>query len=398
MLPRDVLAQALTAPLNRPGRSLLTILGTVLGVGMLVTTLGLTSSAHAQINTRFDALDSTEVDAQGASATTTAPVITDAERTQALGLLGVRAAGVIRSELTPQPTVTLGPGPGAVAAAQESGSSPNVMSASVGALAVIAPTLSEGTLYTTTEQDHAAHVALLGVAAARQLGLNHVPATIYIDGTLFLAQGIISNTERENQALLDVVIPDTTEQQLLPNNTANAAPTLIVATRLGYATAIGQALATAIYPTDPAAVTVTTPPNPQALGAAVSSDITGLFVVLALVGLIVGIVGIANTTLVSVLERVPEIGLRRAIGARKTQIATQMLLESLTLGTLGGLFGDALGLTAVAAIALLKGWAPVAPLWIIILAPLVGTITGLLAGAYPAIRAASVDPAIALAR
>ena len=73
---------------------------------------------------------------------------------------------------------------------------------------------------------------------------------------------------------------------------------------------------------------MTSPPNPQNLQSEVSGDLAGLFLILALISLLIGAVGIANTTLVAVLERTEEIGLRRAVGARPRHIAAQFLAES----------------------------------------------------------------------
>jgi putative ABC transport system permease protein len=109
-------------------------------------------------------------------------------------------------------------------------------------------------------------------------------------------------------------------------------------------------------------------------------------------------VGITNSAVVSVMERIPEIGLRRALGARKRQIALQFLLENFAIGTIGGILGVCLGVVALTLIAVGKGWTPVLPVWIVIAAPLAGSTTGLLAGVYPAVRAANADPVHALAR
>jgi len=393
----DVMHLAITGPLSRPGRSVLTTLGTILGVGMLVVTLGLTSSAHARINQSFDALDATEVqaqsspDAQGAAINDESPL-----RARALG--GVTDAGIIRTEFAPEPTVTVSPLPIAASIAQNAETSPDVMGASPGALTVMDIRLGSGTTFTAAEESVHAHVALLGVAAAGQLGVQHVPATIYVDGIAFLAQGIVASAAGDNDALIDVVIPEGTAESLDDRGNVSATVTLIVRTRVGYAASVGNSLAATVDPRSPSSVTVTTPPSPIALGAEVSSDVTLLFIVLGGVGLIVGIVGIANTTLVSVLERVSEIGLRRAVGARRGQIALQFVCESLALGTLGGVFGAALGIAAVSAVSAANGWTPVMTPYVVLLAPCVGAGTGLLAGLYPAYHAASIDPRVALGR
>ena len=98
------------------------------------------------------------------------------------------------------------------------------------------------------------------------------------------------------------------------------------------------------------------------------------------------------------VERTPEIGLRRAVGARRHQIAIQFLLESAAVGTLGGLIGTALGIGSVLAVALNKSWTAILEPALTLPAPLIGTLTGLIAGTYPAVRAARIEPLEALQR
>jgi putative ABC transport system permease protein len=123
-----------------------------------------------------------------------------------------------------------------------------------------------------------------------------------------------------------------------------------------------------------------------------------LFLLLAAICLLIGAVGIANTTLVAVMERTGEIGLRRSLGARPRHIAAQFLAESTALGTLGGLIGTSLGVTAVVTIAVLQHWTAVLQPFTVLPAPLIGTAVGLLAGLYPAMRAALLEPLEALRR
>jgi putative ABC transport system permease protein len=141
---------------------------------------------------------------------------------------------------------------------------------------------------------------------------------------------------------------------------------------------------------------VTAPPEPRRVRAGVQSDLNTLFLLLGAVSLFIGAVGIANVTLVSVLERVGEIGLRRSLGAARRHIAGQFLLESTTLGLLGGVLGAALGTIVVVGVAASRTWTPVLEAWVPIGAPLLGGFVGLLSGIYPSVRAAAMEPVEAL--
>ncbi|WP_424641267.1 ABC transporter permease [Embleya sp. AB8] len=93
---------------------------------------------------------------------------------------------------------------------------------------------------------------------------------------------------------------------------------------------------------------------------------------LAGICLTIGVVGIANTTLVTVMERTVEIGLRRALGARSHHIASQFRTESATLAALGGLVGTSLGTVTVVATAAAEQWTPVIDPTTVAAAPLIG--------------------------
>jgi putative ABC transport system permease protein len=113
---------------------------------------------------------------------------------------------------------------------------------------------------------------------------------------------------------------------------------------------------------------------------------------------VAGAFAIANTTLIGVLERTGEIGLRRALGGRRRHIASQFLAESTGLGLLGGLIGTSVGVLVVIVVALVRQWSAILEPWAVLPAPLVGAAVGLLAGLYPALRAAWIEPLEALRR
>ena len=131
---------------------------------------------------------------------------------------------------------------------------------------------------------------------------------------------------------------------------------------------------------------------------AVASDLNVLFLLLAAISLVIGTVGIANTTLVAVMERMNEIGLRRALGARPLHVAVQFLAESTALGLLGGLIGSSLGVAVVVSTAVARQWTAVLAPWTVAAAPLIGALVGLVAGGYPALRASWIEPVEALQR
>ncbi len=125
---------------------------------------------------------------------------------------------------------------------------------------------------------------------------------------------------------------------------------------------------------------------------------TVLLAAIAGISLVVGGVGIMNIMLVAVTERTREIGLRMALGARRRDVLTQFALESVALSLVGGLIGLAIGLLGAAAISAVANWPFALPVWAIPVALSFSSLVGLVFGAYPAWRAARLDPIEALRR
>ena len=117
---------------------------------------------------------------------------------------------------------------------------------------------------------------------------------------------------------------------------------------------------------------------------------------IASISLLVGGIGIMNIMLASVLERTREIGVRRAVGAKQSDIARQFLVEAIMISISGGIIGVILGLLLAHGITLYAGWETAVSWWVILVAVGVSVSVGIIFGWLPARRAAKMDPIIAL--
>jgi len=114
------------------------------------------------------------------------------------------------------------------------------------------------------------------------------------------------------------------------------------------------------------------------------------------ISLLVGGIGIMNIMLATVLERTREIGVRRAVGARRSDIRTQFIIESFSISLAGGLAGVVLGVAIARTVAAYAGWPTVVTIGSVLLSTGVSIAVGLVSGIYPAVRAADLDPIEAL--
>jgi putative ABC transport system permease protein len=408
----DLVGEAVAGVVQRPLRSLLTSLGAAIGVCAVVVVLGLTATASAQVNERFDALRATEITARlaatdvtgsegapGGPATAQEPVaafaVDAAERVRVLP--GVEGAGRVG-------TVSLGESadvrsvllPGATA-----GETFDVRTVEPAAWPVLDPTVVAGRVYDDGHAERGDRVAVLGVGAARRLGIQRLDAepAVFIGGVGFSVIGIVEDLRRSPDLLGAVMIPPRSAERAFgidPETDSTA--TILIETELGATQVIAERIPVALDPADPSAVRVDAPPDPRRLNATVTGDLDVLSLTLAAVSVLLGALGISNTMLVTVMERIHEIGLRRALGAGGHHIALQFLIEAAVLGGLGGLAGTAVGVVAVVGASILRDWTPVLAPGVVLLAPALGLLAGLVAGVAPAVRAARIQPADALRR
>jgi putative ABC transport system permease protein len=396
----DLLAEATAGLVQRPARSALTMLGSVLGVAAFVAILGITATAAGQVSQSFNALTATTVSvgdaAFGREDSTGGPSFTPDARQRVRRLAGVVDAGTyFRPEFVKAPRVS-----SSLAAPTVAGlSTVKVAAVDPGIFAVSNAKPTAGRVWDRFAQSRALAVAVLGEDAARALNITRLNSqpVVFINDRAFVVMGILHGFDRLPELSTSVMIPTTTSLKMF-GKPADPGQRMVIQTRLGAAQLIARQAALALRPDSPQVFAVTAPADPKDLKEDVTSQLNSLFLLLAAISLVIGAVGIANTTLVSVMERTQEVGLRRALGARPRHIALQFLAESAALGTLGGLLGGAIGVTVTVATAVSKEWTPVMAPWSVFAAPAAGALVGIVAGLYPAMRAARIEPAEALRR
>jgi len=388
--PRDLFNEAIAGIFARPGRMALTILGIVIGLTALVATLGLSRTAGNRIISQFDELAATEITIAGKSGLTGPDPMAipwDAP-TRLLRLNGVVAAGNLSEIDIGDALVSISP----VRNPQgQTAFNLSVQAASPGLFEAVRADLKTGRFPDLGHSERMERVAVLGSSAALRLGIvgvEHYPA-ILIGDYIYLVIGILDDVARQPDLLGAVIIP---EGAALHDFGLVGPGKVVVETKIGATSLIVEQTPLALRPDDTNALQIGYLPEPERLRDAVQSDLNILFFLLGGLSLVVGAIGIGNITLVSVLERTSEIGLRRAIGANRRHIAVQFLLESTSLGIIGGIIGSSLGILIVVAVSAIQVWTPVLDPLAPILAPLVGGLIGLVSGAYPAIRAASLEP------
>jgi macrolide transport system ATP-binding/permease protein len=388
---RDLVGEALAGMFARPGRMVLTVLGIVIGLTALVATLGLTRTAGNRIVSQFDQLAATElfVTAKPGALGIIDPRAIPWDAPARLGRLnGVVAAGTMSEVNVGEALVSSSPVKDPLS---QTALKLSVHAASPDLFKAVRGEMQVGRLPDEGHSQRADRVAVLGADAARRLrieGLKQLPA-VFIGDHLYLVLGILRDVGRKPELMSSVIIPEGTARQ----DFRLAGPgTVVVETKIGAAYLIAQQARAALRPDNPRVLKIEVPQEPKRVRDEVQTDINVMFLLLGGLSLVVGAIGIANSTFVGVIERTAEIGLRRAIGATRGHIAAQFLLESASMGLIGGVVGASLGVIIVVAVSAYQVWTPVLDPAAPFLAPLVGGAIGLLSGTYPALRAAQLEP------
>jgi putative ABC transport system permease protein len=263
----------------------------------------------------------------------------------------------------------------------------------------------EGRGFTQADEDHGAHVALIGYDIYENLLKFQDPMSkeIRVDGVPYTIVGL---GEKQGKTLGQsqdnwVAVPLTTYQK-----TYGTAKTLTIYSKGGTGpVAMEEASDQARMimrelrhdrPGQPDSFTLSTSDALAGLLGQITNSIGGVAIAIAAISLVVGGIVIMNIMLVSVTERTREIGVRKALGAKRADVLIQFLMESGTLSLIGGIGGVALGVAAAKGVAIVAGFPATIALWSVVAGLVVALSVGVFFGVYPARKAADLDPIVAL--
>jgi putative ABC transport system permease protein len=388
LLPRDLVRVGAVGLRTRPLRVVLAALGIAIGIAAMVCVVGVASSSREHLDRQLAQLgtnllrvspgqtlqgDQSHLPGDAIAMIGRIPPVTSVTATAWLS-----SVQVYRSDLI---------------SAGETGNLA-VLAARTDLLNTVGARLASGAWLNQATARYPAVV--LGAKAAERLGVAAAspPVRVWLGGQWFTVVGVLHPVALAPELDLAALVgwPVATSQLRFDGYPT----TVYTRTRDDAVVAVQAILAATANPEHPNEVQVSRPSDALAAKQATDTTLTALLLGLGAVALLVGGVGVANTMVISVLERCPEIGLRRSLGATRGHIRGQFLAESLLLSALGGVAGVVIGIAVIAGYAAYQHWPAVVPPWATVGGVLATLVIGACAGMYPAWRAARLAPTDAL--
>ena len=391
-------------------RTLLTLLGMVFGVGAVIAMLSISEGGRQEALRMIDSMGLRNLIVEAVEFD---PETLQEIRAQSVGLY----AGDIEAIMTTLPMVE-----GYAAAKKiktwdvyslEARSNPEVLAVSSDYFGLGNLATSSGRPLNDDDNSNYAQVAVLGAQAAEDL-FPQADATgklVKVNHLWLRVIGVLDKPQEGKKEFAGITLADDSNRIFIPLETARKRLTIdslespldSLKLRLAEGTDTATAAraldfllkkrhgASADYRMVVPAALLKQEEQTQQIFTVVMAAIAGI-------SLLVGGIGIMNIMLATVLERTPEIGLLRAVGARKKDIRDQFLMESVTIAGIGALIGIVFGLLLAFAVQLFADWPVAFSLFGIVLSVVICLLTGIVFGLYPAIQAAELDPIKALQR
>ena len=386
----DVIRLGLHSMNTRPLRATLSAVGVAIGIAAMVAVIGIPASANQALNDQLAQL--------GTNLLRAAP---GQDFTGKNTVLPVDSVDLVRRI---NPVISASAIGNTQATVRRSDQIPSEITSGLSVFAsrldlpeVIGAQLYRGVFLNAATEHYPA--AVLGAVAAERLGVDTIdpiqPPRVWIDNSWFTVVGILRPLSLTQDVDQSVLIGWDAAQHYL--GFTGHPDTVYVRAVDSQVENVRAVLSRTLNPENPNAVLVSKPSDALIARRLSESNYSALLLGLGAIALLVGGVGVANTMIISVVERRREIGLRRALGSTRGQIRVQFLTESVLLSGFGGGVGALIGVVIIAGYAGAQKWppiiSPVALLGGIGAAALVGAIAGL----YPAIRASLLTPTEALA-
>ncbi len=398
----DTLRSGFEAITSHRMRSSLTVLGILIGIAAVILTVGLGEGATASVNSAINSLGTNLLIVTPGSTTTglvrggfgSASTLTYSNSQALANKVDCPDIAGVAPQVTRSESLVAG----------TSNWTTTVYGSTAAYLSVRDRSIALGSFFTPQEVSSDDNVVVLGQTTAEELGLfSPVGETIDIGTVPFTVIGVLNSEGSSASTNEDdlAVVPITTAQEVLTGSSSVSTIYLEAASSSAMGAAYNEAndeLLSLHGITDPADADFTITSQGSILQTATSVDntLTILLAGIAAISLLVGGIGVMNIMLVSVTERIREIGLRKALGATPSVIRRQFLVEASTLGLVGGLVGAALGVAGAEVLPhfisnkiAISGPATVGAI-------AVAMVIGVVFGVYPASRAARLAPIEAL--
>ncbi len=404
MTINDILKETSSGLLSNKVRTGLTMLGIVIGIASVIAMLAVGNGATNSIQTRIESIGANlVVISPGAPRTTGSNVRASRGSANTLTMAdvnaisnGVTSAKYVAPSVSTQKQI--------VAAGTNTNTS--IVGTTPSYVDIKNIVIDFGTFFSDEQVNQMAKVAVIGPTTRDDLfatGTDAVGQTIRISGNEFIVIGITQSKGGSGPSSADdiIYIPITVAQQFLIGNKYVSAINISAQTADLVTDVQNQATDILLANhniTDPTKADFSTMNQSDMLATAssITSTMTYLLAAIAGISLLVGGIGIMNMMLTTVTERTREIGLRKAVGAKKFDIQIQFLVESMMLTIIGGIIGILLGIGIAWAITLTGLLIAIISPMSVILSFGVSAFIGIVFGYYPAARASNLNPIDAL--